>query len=45
MFPVPKSIVRDLEYKNIGQYRNFRDDREKSMYIDLLKKEMQKFIL
>ena len=37
MFPVPKAIIGDLKYKDISSYRDFRDDIQKSKYIDLLK--------
>ena len=40
MFPIPKSIIYPLEYKNIDQHRTFLSENDKTQYIDLLKKEM-----
>ena len=40
MFPVPKSLIKTLEYKDIDQHRTFNSLAEKSAYIDLLNKEM-----
>ena len=40
MFPIHKSLVKDLEYKDIDQHRTFKSEHEKSQYIDLLSKEM-----
>lgn len=40
MFPVPKSIIHTLEYKNIDKHRTFTSETEKTQYIDLLRKEM-----
>ena len=40
MFPVPEDKIKELEYKNIDQYRTFKNDKEKSKYIDLLSKEL-----
>ena len=37
MFPVPKSLIQALEYKDIDQHRTFNSLAEKSAYIDLLK--------
>lgn len=41
MFPVPLSEIEYIQYNNIEQYRSFKDDNEKSKYIQLLKKELQ----
>ena len=41
MFPIHKSLVKNLEYKDIGQHRTFKSEHEKSQYIDLLSKEME----
>lgn len=40
MFPVPKYLIQNLEYKDIEQHRSFRTPQEKSQYIDLLTKEL-----
>ena len=40
MFPVPKSLIQNLEYKDIEKHRTFNSPAEKSAYIDLLNKEM-----
>ncbi len=42
MFPVPKSLVQNLDYKDIEQHRSFKSAAEKSRYIDLLTKELKK---
>ena len=41
MFPVPISELEYIQYANIEQYRSFKDDDEKSKYIQLLRKELQ----
>ena len=41
MFPVPKSLIKNLEYRQIEQYRTFKSNHDKTAYIDFLKKEMQ----
>ena len=41
MFPAPKLLVEDLEYKNIDRYRSFKDANEKSKYIDLMRIEIR----
>ena len=40
MFPMPKSMLKFLQYADIEQYRTFTSDSEKNAYIDLLKKEL-----
>ena len=40
MFPIPKSILSTLEYKDIDKHRTFTSEMEKTQYIDLLQKEM-----
>lgn len=40
MFPIPKSMIQNLEYKDIDKHRSFKSDQEKSQYIDLLKREL-----
>ena len=40
MFPVPKYLLQDLDYKTIDKHRAFNSPAEKSMYIDLLRKEL-----
>ena len=40
MFPVNKKYISNLEYRDIGNHRTFKNAIEKSLYIDLLKKEM-----
>jgi protein AbiQ len=39
MFPVPKSKLIEVEYKNIESFRTFNSEIEKGKYIYLLKKE------
>lgn len=41
MFPVPVSQLEYIEYANIEKYRSFVDEKEKSQYIYLLRKELQ----
>ncbi|RCX18243.1 protein AbiQ [Anaerobacterium chartisolvens] len=41
MFPIHKSLLIDLEYKNIENYRTFTSDIAKSKYIDLLNIEIK----
>ena len=41
MFPVPKQLIQNLEYKDIELHRSFSSAKEKSMYVDLLTKEME----
>jgi protein AbiQ len=41
MFPIHKSLLIDLQYKDIEKYRKFKSDLEKSKYIDLLNTELQ----
>jgi protein AbiQ len=41
MFPIHNSLMADLRYKSIENYRSFKDDEEKSKYIDLLKIELE----
>ena len=41
MFPVPKSLVENLQYQNIEAYRTFAAPAEKGKYIDLLRKELE----
>lgn len=40
MFPIPKNIVEQLEYRDIDKHRTFISDTSKTQYIDLLQKEM-----
>ena len=40
MFPIPKSLYKILQYKDIELYRTFSNSVEKSKYIDLLKTEL-----
>lgn len=42
MFPVPKEFITTIKYGDIEKYRDFKDEKEKSEYIDLLKKELRK---
>ena len=42
MFPVPKCLIQNLDYRDIEQHRSFRSQAEKSRYIDLLTKELAK---
>lgn len=41
MFPVPKSEIKDLNYKNIDNYVNFPSKTYKNNYIALLKTELK----
>lgn len=40
MFPIHKSLIKYLRYKDIDQHRSFNNAIEKSRYIDLLSKEL-----
>lgn len=40
MFPIPRRLIQYLEMKNIDQVRTFRNENEKTKYIDLLNKEL-----
>ena len=40
MFPIHKSLIETLEYKDIEKHRTFKSALEKSQYIDLLTKEL-----
>lgn len=40
MFPIHKSLIENLEYKDIEKHRTFQSPQEKSQYIDLLTKEL-----
>ena len=42
MLPIHKSLLTNLEYKNIENYRTFINEEEKSKYIDLLRLEIKK---
>ena len=41
MFPVPKSEIIEVKYKNINNFRTFSSLDEKNKYIDLLRHEMK----
>lgn len=41
MFPVPKSEIIEVKYRNIGNFRTFSSLDEKNKYINLLKYEMK----
>ena len=41
MFPVPKSEIIEVKYKNIDNFRTFSSLDEKNKYINLLKYEMK----
>ena len=41
MFPVPKSEIIEVKYKNIGNFRTFSSLDEKDKYLKLLKYEMK----
>ena len=41
MFPVPKSEIIEVKYKNIDNFRTFNSLDEKNKYIDLLRHEMK----
>ena len=40
MFPIHKSLIENLEYKDIDKHRTFKSLQEKSQYINLLTKEL-----
>jgi protein AbiQ len=40
MFPVPISELNNMDYKDIDNYVNFKDEQAKSKYIQLLKYEL-----
>lgn len=40
MFPIPKSIIEFLDYRDIDKHREFSSVTEKSKYINLLKTEL-----
>ncbi len=40
MFPIHKSLIENLEYKDIAKHRTFKSLQEMSQYIDLLTKEL-----
>lgn len=40
MFPIHKSLLSDLKYKEIDKLRTFENIKEKSKYIDLLQTEL-----
>ena len=39
MFPVPKELIKYIDFKDIDQYRDFKGEKDKQNYITLLKKE------
>ena len=41
MIPVPKANIEDLKYSDIDKHRTFKNDKEKSTYIDLMQKELE----
>ena len=41
MFPVPKSEIIEVKYKNISNFRTFSNLDEKNKYVNLLKYEMK----
>lgn len=41
MFPIPKSMYKELKYKEIENHRAFDSEEEKSKYIDLMKTELK----
>ena len=41
MFPVPVSELEYIQYANIGNYRSFENEVEKSKYIHILRKELR----
>ncbi len=41
MFPIHKSLIQNLEYKDIDKHRTFKSEQDKSQYIDLLTKELE----
>ena len=40
MFPVPKTEIENLQYRDIERHRSFRSPQEKSQYIDFLSREL-----
>lgn len=41
MFPVPVSEIVEVKYKNIEEYREFKDEFEKGQFIKFLKKQLK----
>lgn len=41
MIPILDECVKKLEYENIGQYRKFKTEKEKKIYIALLNTELK----
>lgn len=41
MFPVHKNDLIDVNYRNIGEFRSFKNEKDKNGYIAILKKEMK----
>lgn len=41
MFPIPQDLYRELRYKDINQYKHFKNTKEQSKYIDLLRRELE----
>lgn len=41
MFPIPKNMYEKLRYKDIDKHRTFKDEKEKSKYIALMKLELK----
>lgn len=41
MFPIPKCMYEKLQYKDIEKHRSFKDEKEKSKYIGLMKTELK----
>lgn len=41
MFPMPKNMYEKLKYKDLDKHRSFKDEKEKSKYIALMKTELK----
>lgn len=41
MIPVPRTLITNMNYNEIGVHRTFKTEMDKSKYIDLLKNELQ----
>ncbi|MBC5746206.1 type III toxin-antitoxin system ToxN/AbiQ family toxin, partial [Lachnospiraceae bacterium MD308] len=41
MFPIPKNIYNKLQYKDLDKHRTFKNEKEKSKYISLMRTELK----
>ncbi len=40
MFPIPKELYKELDYREIDKYKDFKNDDDRNKYIDLLNREL-----